>query len=81
MSRTGYDADTQVYTFRDDRGKLYEGSPRAQYGRLTPISTGTIDRPNAFDSGECFVVRGLLLEHQALTFTIVQGTQIYSSPL
>ena len=34
MKRIGYDADTQVYTFKDADGTLWEGSPGAEYGRL-----------------------------------------------
>ena len=34
MKRIGYDADTQVYTFKDADGKLWEGPPGAEYGRL-----------------------------------------------
>jgi hypothetical protein len=74
VKRIAYDADTQVYTFRDGKGKLYRGPPGEEYGRLTPINTGTIDRPDAFDSGECFFVRGLLLKYRALTSTIFQET-------
>jgi len=39
MRRVGYDADTQVYTFRDDTdGSLWEGAPGATYGQLTRVS-------------------------------------------
>jgi hypothetical protein len=72
MQRVAYDADTQVYTFRDDNGKLYQGSPRARYGRLTPINTGT----NASGSGKCFFVLGLILEYQVSTLTFFQGVHI-----
>lgn len=63
MKRIAYDADTRVYTFRDDEGKLYQGPPDEEYGRLTPINPGTIDRPDAFDSGECFLVYHLDVSH------------------
>lgn len=36
MERIGYDADTQTYTYRDARGKIYEGAPGAEYGHLSP---------------------------------------------
>lgn len=78
MKRIAYDADARVYTFRDDKGKLYRGPPGEEYGRLTPIDTGTIDRPNAFDSGE-YYVRGLGLEYHVLT--IFQGTHTHGRSL
>ena len=34
MRRVGYDSDTQVYTFRDTDGSLWESLPGAEYGRL-----------------------------------------------
>ncbi|KAK3942334.1 hypothetical protein QBC46DRAFT_74042 [Diplogelasinospora grovesii] len=41
MTRVGYDADTQVYTYRDDAdGSLWEGAPGSVYGRLTRVSSG-----------------------------------------
>lgn len=38
MVRVGYDADTQVYTFRDTDGSLWEGPPGCQYGRMTKVT-------------------------------------------
>lgn len=38
MVRVGYDADTQVYTFRDSDGSLWEGPPGCQYGRMTKVA-------------------------------------------
>lgn len=38
MTRVGYDADTQVYTFRDTDGSLWEGPPGCQYGRMTKVA-------------------------------------------
>lgn len=37
MTRVGYDADTQVYTFRDSDGSYWESAPGNQYGRLTKV--------------------------------------------
>ena len=37
MSRVGYDADTQVYTFRDSDGSYWESAPGNQYGNLTRV--------------------------------------------
>ncbi|KAK4153565.1 hypothetical protein C8A00DRAFT_43515 [Chaetomidium leptoderma] len=34
MTRAGYDADTQIYTYRDTDGSLWEGAPGCQYGNL-----------------------------------------------
>ncbi|KAH6849661.1 hypothetical protein B0I37DRAFT_369511 [Chaetomium sp. MPI-CAGE-AT-0009] len=34
MTRIGYDADTQVYTYRDTDGSHWEGAPGVQYGKL-----------------------------------------------
>jgi hypothetical protein len=39
MTRTGYDADTQVYFYRDAQGKVYQGAPGNQYGILRPGSS------------------------------------------
>lgn len=38
MVRAGYDADTQIYTFRDLDGSLWEGPPGARYGHLTKVA-------------------------------------------
>lgn len=38
MVRIGYDADTQVYTFRDADGGLWEGPPGSRYGSLTKVA-------------------------------------------
>lgn len=40
MTRVGYDADTQVYTFRDTDGSLWEGPPGCEYGRMTKVADG-----------------------------------------
>ncbi|KAK3681656.1 hypothetical protein B0T22DRAFT_299872 [Podospora appendiculata] len=34
MTRVGYDADTQIYTYRDTDGSYWEGAPGSQYGRM-----------------------------------------------
>jgi len=36
MTRVGYDADTQTYTYRDERGNQWEGAPGNRYGTLRP---------------------------------------------
>lgn len=38
MVRVGYDADTQIYTFRDTDGSLWEGPPGCQYGHMTKVA-------------------------------------------
>lgn len=54
MSRIGYDADTERYTFQDEQGVLYESEPGNAYGMLRPIVRDVGDvskvRPNAFES-------------------------------
>ncbi|KAF7761732.1 hypothetical protein Agabi119p4_9724 [Agaricus bisporus var. burnettii] len=54
MSRIGYDADTERYTFQDEQGVLYESEPGNAYGMLRPIVRDMGDvskvRPNAFES-------------------------------
>lgn len=37
MTRVGYDADTQVYTFQDADGSLWEGAPGCRYGQLRQV--------------------------------------------
>ena len=34
MTRTGYDADTQTYTYRDANGFMYEGEEGNRYGKI-----------------------------------------------
>jgi len=49
--RIAYDSDTEVYTFRDGIGTLYEGAPGERYGVLRPINDAIgSTRPRAFDS-------------------------------
>jgi len=38
MHRIGYDADTQVYTYQDADGSIWEGSEGARYGQLRQVS-------------------------------------------
>lgn len=38
MVRVGYDADSQVYTFRDADGSLWEGPPGCEYGHMTKVA-------------------------------------------
>ncbi|KAJ4374670.1 hypothetical protein N0V86_007543 [Didymella sp. IMI 355093] len=37
FQRVGYDADTQVYTFKSPEGELYESAPGNRYGELWPV--------------------------------------------
>ncbi|KAF1937810.1 hypothetical protein EJ02DRAFT_505768 [Clathrospora elynae] len=37
FERTGYDADTQIYTFRDAEGNTYESEHGNRYGKLRPV--------------------------------------------
>lgn len=51
MTRIGYDADTQTYTFRDGEGNLWKGAPGCQYGKLfrvkppSPLGSVTVEEP------------------------------------
>ncbi|KAH8168511.1 lysM domain-containing protein [Sarocladium implicatum] len=44
MTRVGYDADTQVYTFQDADGSYWESAPGNQYGQLTRVGDGAPPR-------------------------------------
>ena len=37
FQRIGYDADTQIYTFKSPEGELYESAPGNRYGELWPL--------------------------------------------
>lgn len=37
MTRIGYDADTETYTFSSADGSIWEGSPGSRYGNLTRV--------------------------------------------
>jgi hypothetical protein len=37
MRCVGYDADTQIYSFRDRDGNLWEGAPGARYGKMWQV--------------------------------------------
>ncbi|KAL6907374.1 hypothetical protein GGI43DRAFT_397208 [Trichoderma evansii] len=50
MTRVGYDADTQVYTFQDSDGSYWESAPGSQYGRLTRVGSGPADHGDDSDS-------------------------------
>jgi hypothetical protein len=39
FQRIGYDADTQVYTYRDAAGTIYEGAEGASFGELHPVGS------------------------------------------
>lgn len=43
MQRIGYDSDTRRYTFRDQHGGIWEGSPGEEFGgELRQISGPTV---------------------------------------
>lgn len=48
MTRVGYDADTQVYTFQDADGSYWEGAPGCEYGRLRRVGDDTPDDQEPF---------------------------------
>ncbi|KAK4232884.1 hypothetical protein C8A03DRAFT_39462 [Achaetomium macrosporum] len=39
MTRVGYDADTQIYTYRDSDGSYWEGAPGVRYGKLHRVQS------------------------------------------
>lgn len=41
MRRVAYDADTQIYSYMDSDGSIWEGVPGAKYGRLHRVSNET----------------------------------------
>ena len=45
MQRIGYDADEQIYTYRDADGSIWESAPGNQYGRLTRVSGPPTSKP------------------------------------
>lgn len=47
MTRIGYDADSQTYTFRDADGSVWESAPGNQFGSLTRVS-GPPAQPKSF---------------------------------
>ncbi|KAL2164019.1 hypothetical protein VTH06DRAFT_3233 [Thermothelomyces fergusii] len=47
MVRVGYDADTQVYTYRDSDGSYWEGAPGARYGKLHRVRPPAPPLPSA----------------------------------
>ncbi|KAK1775195.1 hypothetical protein QBC45DRAFT_14068 [Copromyces sp. CBS 386.78] len=57
MTRIGYDADSQVYTYRDNTdGTIWEGAPGATYGKLLPVKPPTplpsVEVPEIVDGTE-----------------------------
>jgi hypothetical protein len=52
MTRIGYDADEEVYTFRDTDGSIWESAPGNQYGRLTRVSRPPPPRESFDDETE-----------------------------
>lgn len=46
MTRVGYDAHTQVYTYRDTDGSHWEGAPGAQYGKLFRVHSHAPQLPS-----------------------------------
>jgi hypothetical protein len=41
ITRIAYDADTQVYTYRDADGSLWKSAPGQRYGRLSRVGSPT----------------------------------------
>jgi hypothetical protein len=47
MQRIGYDADTEIYTYRDADGSIWEGPPGSRYGHLTRVSSPQVPPAHA----------------------------------
>lgn len=56
MSRVGYDADTQIYTFRDSDGSYWESAPGCEYGLLTQV--GSVSSHEDAGDTEPFLLNG-----------------------
>lgn len=52
MSRVGYDAESQTYTYRDADGSYWEGAPGAEYGHLTRVSGGSCPNSDNDDNSD-----------------------------
>jgi hypothetical protein len=59
MTRVGYDADTQIYTYRDSDGSYWEGAPGVRYGKLhrvqpeaPPLPSITLDSEGEYDDDD-----------------------------
>ncbi|USP78690.1 carbohydrate-binding module family 50 protein [Curvularia clavata] len=63
FERVGYDADTQIYSFRDSDGNMYESEPGNRYGELRLV--GSLSRQPSSDSIDSFDKRNT---HPAQTF-------------
>jgi hypothetical protein len=46
MSRMGYDADTQTYSYRDSDGSYWEGAPGCKYGKLHRVQNAAPPLPS-----------------------------------
>ncbi len=55
MTRVGYDADTQVYTFQDEDGSYWEGAPGCEFGQLTRAGQGRTEAGDDADDTEPFL--------------------------
>jgi hypothetical protein len=65
MQRVGYDADTQVYTFRDADGSFWESAPGNQYGQLTKVGEA---RPEGQESESFLVTNPQYHQHKMSWF-------------
>lgn len=45
LTRVGYDADTGIYSFQDEHGNYWEGSPGSQYGTLRRVHSSPQQSP------------------------------------
>ncbi|KAK3302592.1 uncharacterized protein B0T15DRAFT_543323 [Chaetomium strumarium] len=61
MTRVAYDADTQIYTYRDSDGSYWEGAPGVRYGKLhrvqseaPPLPSVTLDSEGEYDDDDYY---------------------------
>jgi hypothetical protein len=53
--RIGYDADTQVYTFKSPTGELYESEPGNRYGELWPAGQRPQLTPSEIEANNAMI--------------------------
>ncbi|KAM0201517.1 hypothetical protein ACHAQI_011208 [Fusarium lateritium] len=71
MEKVGYDADEQIYTYKDADGTLWKSEPGNQYGRLTQVkecSTAELDfrlrNPQFYTPSELGSMTGSTMESE-----------------
>jgi len=76
MTRVGYDADTQTYTYRDSSGGYWEGEPGCRYGRLSRTSSSPPRPSNSSPASDDTSERSVSWRHEMmplLNFFVLVG--------